>query len=423
MARKSVFPIGRDFPNVWQLLISTYAKWNQDHAPGLGAALAYYTVFSLAALLMIVIAIAGLVFGQEAAQGQMMGEIQGLVGEESAKAIQSMVEAARQPAAGILATVIASVVLLFGATGVFAQLQESLNIIWKVKEKPGEGLWKTLNDRVFSLLAVLGTGFLLLISLVISAGLSAVGATLEHLLPSPELLLQLINFVVSFAVVTLLFAMIYKLLPDKPIRWNDVWIGAGITSLLFTIGKFFIGLYLGKSDVGLAYGAAGSLVVILIWVYYASQIFLFGAEFTAVYAESRGSQLAPAPRAQDPKLTLQTSRSNVAPVRTSAQDTTSVETGRTPLLKWLPLTVGVLLLLAIAGLVVVNRALPGLIERELNAHMKGYRVTVGQATLSPSLSLDLRQFADRIRPGPRKSLLGLRPAELIQIVVLGATSS
>lgn len=393
MARKSVFPIGRDFPNVWQLLISTYAKWNQDHAPGLGAALAYYTVFSLAPLLMIVIAIAGLVFGQEAAQGQMMGEIQGLVGEESAKAIQSMVEAARQPAAGILATVIASVVLLFGATGVFAQLQESLNIIWKVKEKPGEGLWKTLNHRVFSLLAVLGTGFLLLISLVISAGLSAVGATLEHLLPSPELLLQLINFVVSFAVVTLLFAMIYKLLPDKPIRWNDVWIGAGITSLLFTIGKFFIGLYLGKSDVGVAYGAAGSLVVILIWVYYASQIFLFGAEFTAVYAESRGSQLAPAPRAQDPKLTLQTSRSNVAPVRTSAQDTTSVETGRTPLLKWLPLTVGVLLLLAIAGLVVVNRALPGLIERELNAHMKGYRVTVGQATLSPSLSLDIRQLA------------------------------
>ena len=191
-------------------------------------------------------------------------------------------------------------VLLFGATGVFAQLQESLNIIWKVKANSGEGIWKTLKDRFISLLAVLGTGFLLLISLVISAGLSALGATLEHVLPGPELLLQIINFFVSFAVVTLLFAMIYKLLPDKPIRWDDVWIGAGMTSLLFTIGKFFIGLYLGKSEVGLAYGTAGSLIAILLWVYYASQIFLFGAEFTAVYAESHGSLRDPAPRAQEP---------------------------------------------------------------------------------------------------------------------------
>lgn len=301
MAGKSVSPLG--LPMVWQLLKKTFSKWNEDHAPGLGAALSYYTVFSLAPLLMIVIAIAGLVFGQEAAQGQVMGQIQGLVGEESAKAIQSMIEEARKPAAGILATLIATVMLLVGATGVFAQLQESLNIIWKVKEKPGEGIWKTLKDRFISLVAVLGTGFLLLISLVISAGLSAVGATLEHVLPGPEFLLQIINFVVSFTVVTLLFAMIYKLLPDKPIRWGDVWIGAGITSLLFTIGKFFIGLYLGKSEVGLAYGAAGSLVVILIWVYYASQIFLLGAEFTAVYAESRG-QLAPASHAQEPVGTL-----------------------------------------------------------------------------------------------------------------------
>ena len=299
-ARKSVSPIGRGLPKVWQLFKRTYTKWNADHAQGLGAALSYYTVFSLAPLLLIVIAIAGLVFGQEAAQGQIMGQIEGLVGEESAKAIQSMIEEARKPTAGILATVIATVMLLVGATGVFAQLQESLNIIWQVQEKPGEGLWKLLKDRFISLMAVLGTGFLLLISLVISAGLSAVGATLEHLLPGPEFLLQIINFFVSFAVVTLLFAMIYKLLPDTPIRWGDVWIGASITSLLFTIGKFFIGLYLGKSDVGLAYGTAGSLVVILIWVYYASQIFLFGAEFTAVYAGSRETQVTPAPHAQEP---------------------------------------------------------------------------------------------------------------------------
>ncbi|MEO7860614.1 MAG: YihY/virulence factor BrkB family protein, partial [Nitrospirales bacterium] len=173
MTGKSVTPMGRGLTTWWPLLKSTYAKWNEDHAQGLGAALAYYTVFSLAPLLMMVIAIAGLVFGQEAAQGQIIGQIQGLVGEDSAKAIQSMIEEARKPAAGILATVIATVMLLFGATGVFAQLQESLNIIWRVEQKPGEGLWKMLKDRFLSLMAVLGTGFLLLISLVISAGLSA----------------------------------------------------------------------------------------------------------------------------------------------------------------------------------------------------------------------------------------------------------
>ncbi len=283
---------------MWKLLSATYTKWTEDHAQGLGAALAFYSVFALAPLLLIVIAIAGLVFGQEAAQGQIIGQIQGLVGEDSAKAIQHMIEEARKPSAGIIATVLAIVMLLLGATGVFAQLQEALNTIWKVEEKPGEGIWKILKDRFFSLMAVLGTGFLLLISLIISAGLSAVGTNLEHFLPVPEFLLQLINFCVSFAIVTLLFAMIYKLLPDISIQWGDVWIGAIITSLLFTIGKFLVGLYLGKSEVGIAYGTAGSLVVILIWVYYASQIFLFGAEFTAVYAESHGSRLAPSAHAR-----------------------------------------------------------------------------------------------------------------------------
>ena len=289
--------IGLFLPTTWQLLRKTYSKWNEDHAPALGAALSYYSVFSLAPLLMIVVAIAGLVFGQEAAQGQIVRQIQGLVGEESAKAIQSMIEEARKPGGGIVATLIGTVMLLFGATGVFAQIQESLNIIWKVQATPGEDIWKTLKDRFISLLAVLGTGFLLLISLVISAGVSAAGSVLEHVLPGPEFLLQIINFTASFAVVTLLFAMIYKLLPDKPISWADVWVGAGMTSLLFEIGKVFIGLYLGKSEVGVAYGAAGSLVVILIWVYYASQVFLFGAEFTAVYAEYRVTRLHPVPPA------------------------------------------------------------------------------------------------------------------------------
>mgnify|MGYP003575965772 CR=1 FL=1 len=292
IAGKIVPPIQGGLPKVWQLIKRTYTKWNEDHAPALGAALSYYTILSLAPLLMIVIAIAGFVFGQEAAQGQIMGQIQGLVGEDSAKAIQSMIEAAGQPPAGIVATGIATVMLLVSATGVFAQLQESLNIIWRVKVKSGGGILKLLKDRFLSLLAVLGTGFLLLISLIISAALSAIGATVKHFLPGPEFVLHLLNFLISFMVITLLFAMIYKLLPDTFIRWKDVWIGASITSLLFTIGKLCIGLYLGKSEVGLAYGTAGSLVVILIWVYYASQIFLFGAEFTAVYAESREPPLA-----------------------------------------------------------------------------------------------------------------------------------
>ena len=288
---------------IWKLLSATYTKWTADHAQGLGAALAFYAIFSLAPLLLIVIAIAGSVFGQEAAQGEIIGQIQGLVGEESAKAIQTMLEEARKPAAGIIATVVAIVLLFLGATGVFAQLQEALNIIWRVEAKPEQGMWKILKDRFISLLAVLGTGFLLLISLVISAALSAIGTTLEQFLPVPGFLLQLINFLVSFAIVTLLFAMIYKLLPDRSIQWSDVWIGAIITSLLFTIGKFVIGVYLGKSDVGIAYGAAGSLVVMLMWVYYASQIFLFGAEFTAVYAHARGSKLAPSPQARMESLT------------------------------------------------------------------------------------------------------------------------
>jgi YihY family inner membrane protein len=392
----SAIPLRRGLPNAWQLLKRTYAKWSEDHAPGLGAALSYYTVFSLAPLLMIVIAIAGLVFGQEAVQGQIIGQIQGLVGEESAKTIQSMLEAARKPTAGVLATVIATVMLLFGATGVFAQLQESLNIIWKVEQKPGQGLWKILKDRFLSLIAVLGTGFLLLISLVISAGLSAAGATVAHVLPGPEFVLQILNFLVSFAVVTLLFAMIYKLLPDKPVQWGDVWIGASITSLLFTIGKFFIGLYLGKSDVGVAYGAAGSLVVILIWVYYASQIFLFGAEFTAVYAESRGSQPAPTPQAQEYVAPVARPRSAVASFVPGSTKTDvrhqDHKRSKTRVFKWVALTALVLFLLAGVGLIVVNRQLPALIERQLNAHVKGYRFTVGDATLSPSLSLAIQQL-------------------------------
>ncbi|MEO5955438.1 MAG: YihY/virulence factor BrkB family protein [Nitrospiraceae bacterium] len=278
---------------MWKLLGATYTKWTEDHAQRMGAALAFYTVFSLAPLLLIVIAIAGLVFGQDAAEGHIIGQIQGFVGEDSAKAIQGMLEHARTPSTGLLATGVALVTLFFGASGVFAQLQDALNTIWGVETKPGLGVLQTLKDRFTSFVAVLGSGFLLLVSLVLSAGLAAVGDRLQAFLPAPEVLLQVINFLVSFVVITLLFAMIYKLIPDVSNGWEDVWVGAAMTSFLFTIGKFLIGVYLGKSDVGLAYGAAGSLIVILLWVYYASQIFLFGAEFTAVYASSHGSRISP----------------------------------------------------------------------------------------------------------------------------------
>jgi len=282
---------------IWELLRATFAKWTADHAQQLGAALAFYTVFSLAPILLIVIGIAGLVFGQEAAEGQIIGQIQDLVGDNSAKAIQGMLAYARKPSTSLIATGLAIVTLLFGATSVFAQVQEALNVIWGVEPKRGRGIIQLIKDRFISFVAVLGSGFLLLVSLVLSAALSAVGQTLEAVLPAPELLLQAINFILSFVVITFLFAMIYKLIPDVSNNWQDVWVGAGMTSLLFTIGKSLIGLYLGKSEVGLAYGAAGSLIVVLLWVYYASQIFLFGAEFTAVYAASHGSHVKPTPNA------------------------------------------------------------------------------------------------------------------------------
>jgi len=276
---------------IWKLLSATFSKWSDDHAQGLGAALAFYTVFSLAPLLLIAIAIAGLVFGQEAAEGQIFGQIRDLVGEDSAKTIQTILENVRKPSTGIIATCIAGVTLFFGATGVFAQVQEALNTIWGVQTNQQSGIFQILKSRFLSFLTVVGSGFLLLVSLVLSAGLAAIGGKLGPFIPGPELLIQLMNVLISFGAITLLFAMIYKILPDVSIRWSDVWIGAGMTSLLFTIGKLLIGLYLGKSEVGLVYGAAGSLIVILLWVYYASQIFLFGAEFTAVYASSRGSRI------------------------------------------------------------------------------------------------------------------------------------
>lgn len=278
---------------LWGLLKEAAADWSHDRAPRLGAALAYYTVFSIVPLLIIIIAIIGLVFGQEAAQSAIMQQIAGLIGEQSAAAIKEMIQLADQPSSGLLSTVIAIGTLLLGASGFFGQLQDALNTVWGVEPKEGRGLLGFVKDRFLSFVAVLGTGFLLLVSLVLSTALSAIGKWFGGLLPVPEFVLQIFNLLLSFVVIAGLFALIFKMLPDAHIAWRDVWIGAGLTSILFTIGKFAIGLYLGKSNVGTAYGAAGSLVIVLVWVYYSAQILLYGAEFTRVYANRMGDQIIP----------------------------------------------------------------------------------------------------------------------------------
>lgn len=278
---------------IWILLKETFAEWNTDKASRLAAALSYYTIFSLAPLLIIAIAIAGAVFGEEAARGQIVGQIQGLVGREGAQFIETAIESASQPKASRIASIISVVVLLFGASGLFAQLQDALNTIWEVQPKPDRGLVGIIRDRFLSFTMVLGVGFLLLVSLVMSAALTAVVDFFGHLLPGIGFLLQLTNFILSFAVTTLLFGLIYKVLPDVKIAWGDVWIGAIITSLLFSLGRFLLGMYLGNSSFGSTYGAAGSVVVLLVWVNYAAQILFFGAEFTQVYARKFGSQIVP----------------------------------------------------------------------------------------------------------------------------------
>jgi membrane protein len=280
------------FKYFWELLKETWNAWSIHKAPRSGAALAYYTTFSLAPLLVIVIAVAALVFGQEAAQGKIVTEIQGVVGVESARAIQAMIDKAREPAAGLFATVLSLITLLIGATGVVGELKDTLNTIWHVEPSPDSGLWSTLKARLMSLAFVLGIGFLLLVSLVVSAVLAALSGFFSHLFPSPWLIhvWQMVNLVISLGVITLLFAMLYRFLPDTEVPWRDVWIGAGITALLFEISQFFIGFYLGQNSIGSAYGPAGSLVLLLAWVYYASLVFLFGAEFAAVYAQHHGSR-------------------------------------------------------------------------------------------------------------------------------------
>jgi membrane protein len=280
--------------NTFQLFKKAFSEWNEDKAPTFAASLSYYTMFSIAPVLVIAVSVAGMVFGEEAARGQIQTQLQDLVGASGAEVIGQMMISARKPSSGILATVLGVIALIFGATGVFVQLQEALNHIWHVQPKPRSGVLNFLRSRFLSFAMVLVIGFLLLVSLVVSAALAGIGAYLDQLIPGWTLLWQGLNLLISFAVITVLFAMMYKILPDTHVAWRDVWLGAAVTSLLFSLGKLGIGLYLGRSTVSSSYGAAGSLAVVLIWVYYSAQILFLGAEFTQVYARSHGS------RAQQP---------------------------------------------------------------------------------------------------------------------------
>jgi membrane protein len=280
-------------PGFLRIFWSALQAWWKDDVPRLGASLAYYTLFALAPILLIAIAIAGQVFGKEAVRGQLVGEIDGLLGREAAAAIQTLLQGATRTSTGILATIVGGVTFILTSTGAFLELQTALNTIWRVKPKPGQGLKRFLLNRAQSFGLVLSVGFLLLVSLLISAALSAAADWLERQAPIAPAFWVVANLVVSLGVVTVLFALLFKYLPDVELRWRDVWTGAVATSLLFTVGKFFIGLYIGRSATASSYGAAGSILVLLLWVYYSAQILLLGAEYTRIHTEGQGRRARP----------------------------------------------------------------------------------------------------------------------------------
>lgn len=278
---------------IWDLTKSSVDAWIDDFAPSMGAAISYYTLFSLAPMLIISIAVAGFFFGAEAARGEIFGQLQGLVGDEGAAAIQGLLKSANNPTDGFIATLLGFVALVIGSTTVFAELQSDLDRIWRSPaEQGGQGWWFLIRTRLLSFGMVLGMGFIILVSLIMSAVLAALGKWWGSYFDGWETLLEIFNFVFSFTLITASFAAIYKFMPRVKIAWRDVWIGAVVTALLFSIGKFLIGLYIGKTGVASSFGAAGSFVVVMAWVYFSAQIFLLGAEFTWVYAHQHGSMSA-----------------------------------------------------------------------------------------------------------------------------------
>lgn len=275
------------------LLKESFEEWKEDDALQWGAALAYYSIFSIAPLLLITISVAGLLFGRAAVEGRLIEEIGGVVGPQAAEAIQTMVANASTSGSGVWGTILGVVMMLVGASAAFAHLQKSLNHLWNVEPKPGSGWRLMVRQRVAALGMVLVVALLLLTALVLSAAVSALGSYAQQLLPMPAWVLGLIDLVVSMAVITLLFAAIYKVLPDVEIAWREVWVGAAMTAFLFVLGKLAIGFYLGHSSVASSYGAAGSLVVLLVWIFYSSQLVFFGAELTQVWARRRGTRIEP----------------------------------------------------------------------------------------------------------------------------------
>jgi membrane protein len=300
------------FKELVELLKETFNEWIDVKAPRLGASLAFYTLLSLAPLLIVTVAIAALVYGQEAARGQLVWQIQGLVGPDGARAIQGLIQGAYKPGTGVVASLLSVLTLAFGATSVVVDLRDSLNTIWRVPTNTRcagfAGISRLVKERCYSFAMILGAGFLLLISLALTAWIAAMGRFFGSFLPTSEAVLHAAAFLFSFVAITFLFAALYKFLPDVRLEWSDVVIGASVTSLLFTLGKELIGLYLGKASFGSTYGAAGSLVIMIVWVYYSAQLFFLGAEFTNVYTRTFGSQfsrkLQLAPRTLDhvPKL-------------------------------------------------------------------------------------------------------------------------
>ncbi len=282
--------------DIGELLQQTFVEWYNDKAPQLGAALAFYASLSVAPLLVIALGIAAIVFGEDAARGQLSAETRSIVGAEGSDALEEMISSARQPGTGSVAAALSLITLLVGASGVFSQLQDSLNTIWNVKPKPGRGISGFLHDRLLSFAMVLGVAVLLLASLVVSAVLTGAAAYARDW-QGVGWVPQATNTAVSFAVVMVSFALIFKILPDVQIGWSDVWLGAAVTAALFTAGKYAIGLYLGYSSMSSSYGVAGSFVVLLVWIYYSAQIVYFGAELTQVYANRQGWRIKPAPHA------------------------------------------------------------------------------------------------------------------------------
>ena len=276
--------------DVLGLLKKAFQEWKSGDSAVLGAALAYYTVFSLAPLLLIALSIAGLVFGEEAARDQISGQIKGLIGANAAEGVEAMIQGASAKRGGVITAIIGVFALLLGASGVFGQLQSAMNKIWEIDRPKQGGFLKLLKDRFLSVTMVMGTCFLLLVSLLISAGINAVTGQFGAAEEARSIVLHIFDFLVSLAVLTVMFAALFKYLPDIKISWRDCWLGAIFTALLFTIGKVLIGLYIGQSAIATSYGAAGSVLVILLWVYYSAQILFFGAELTKAYSEASGSR-------------------------------------------------------------------------------------------------------------------------------------